>query len=196
MISYLKGAITYKSPTNIIVETAGVGYEVLISLHTYAQIEPLEQVKILTYHYIKEDQQTLYGFADDSERKLFGQLISVSGVGPSTAQVLLSTLAPDEVRGAILAEDELAFKRVKGVGPKTAKRIILDLKDKIAKDAGDAQIPVLPKDNTIRQEALSALLALGFSRVPVQKTLNQLLKERPSIDSVEQLIKLALQQLS
>ena len=98
MISYLKGAITYKSPTNIIVETAGVGYEVLISLHTYAQIEPLEQVKILTYHYIKEDQQTLYGFADDSERKLFGQLISVSGVGPSTAQVLLSTLAPDEVR--------------------------------------------------------------------------------------------------
>jgi Holliday junction DNA helicase RuvA len=196
MITYLKGAITFKNPTFIVVETGGVGYHVNISLNTYAQIEKLEQVKILTHLHIKEDSHTLYGFADAVERSLFVHLISVSGIGPNTAQILLSSLTSEELKAAIISEDVITFKRVKGIGPKTAKRIILDLKDKILKDSGDMPLSVTGQDNTIRNEALSALVALGFSRVPVQKTLNKILKEQPSISNVEDLIKLALKQLS
>lgn len=197
MITYLKGNITYKTPTYIVVETGGVGYRVNISLNTYARIEGLENVKILTHQVIKEDSHTLYGFADDAERSLFIQLISVSGVGPTTAQLLLSSLNPDELRAAIISEDELTFKRVKGVGPKTAKRIILDLKDKVLKDSGaEGLSSVYAADNTIREEALSALVALGFARIQVQKALNSIVKEQPTMVSVEELIKTALKKLS
>ena len=123
MITYIKGAISYKSPTYIVVEAGGIGYHVNISLHTYGQIEKLEQVQILTYLHIKEDSHTLYGFAEETERKLFKHLISVSGVGTATAQVLLSAMTPDEARAAIIGEDVNAFKRVKGIGPKTAKSL-------------------------------------------------------------------------
>ncbi|MEN0006662.1 MAG: Holliday junction branch migration protein RuvA, partial [Bacteroidota bacterium] len=169
MIAYLKGEITFKSPTYILVEAAGVGYHVNISLHTYSQIEKLEHVKILTHLHIKEDSHTIYGFAEATERSLFVHLISVSGIGPSTAQVLLSSMNPEEVRSAIVGENVASFKKVKGIGPKTAKRIILDLKDKMVKESGDAPLSLLPQDNTIREEALSALVALGFARVHVQK---------------------------
>jgi len=196
MISYLKGEITFKTPTFIIVETGGLGYHVLISLHTYAQIEKLERVKIHTHLLIREDSHTLYGFAEESERSLFQHLISVSGVGPNTAQLLLSAMTPDEIRSAIIGENEQAFSKVKGIGPKTAKRIILDLKDKMVKSSGDAPLSLLPQDNTAREEALSALVALGFARVQVQKVLNAVLKEKPSANNVEELIKLALRQLS
>jgi holliday junction DNA helicase RuvA len=197
MITYLKGNITYKTPTYIVVETGGVGYRVNISLNTYTRIEGLENVKILTHQVIKEDSHTLYGFADDAERSLFVQLISVSGVGPTTAQVLLSSLNPDELRAAIISEDELTFKRVKGVGPKTAKRIILDLKDKVLKDSGaEGLSSVYAADNTIREEALSALVALGFARIQVQKALSSIVKEQPAMVSVEELIKTALKKLS
>lgn len=196
MITYIKGAISHKNPTFIIVETGGIGYHINISLHTYSQIEKLEHVKILTYLHIKEDAHTLYGFANEAERSLFVLLISVSGIGPNTARVLLSSLNPDEARAAIIGEDEHAFKKVKGVGPKTAKRIIIDLKDKILKESGDAPLIVAKVDNTIRDEALSALVSLGFSRIPVQKTLNKILKEQSDIKNVEDLIKVALKQLS
>ncbi len=196
MIHYVKGEITFKSPTFIIVEAGGLGYQIFISLHTYGKIEKLERVKILTYFHVKEDQQTLYGFAEPAERALFIHLISVSGIGPNTAQLVLSSLTTDEVRGAILAEDSATFNRVKGIGPKTAKRIILDLKDKIAKETGEDAPTLLPVDNTIRQEALSALVALGFNRAAVQKTLNGLLRKNPEVTQVEALIKLALKQLS
>lgn len=196
MIAYLKGEITFKSPTYILVEAAGVGYHVNISLHTYSQIEKLEHVKILTHLHIKEDSHTIYGFAEATERSLFVHLISVSGIGPSTAQVLLSSMNPEEVRSAIVGENVASFKKVKGIGPKTAKRIILDLKDKMVKESGDAPLSLLPQDNTIREEALSALVALGFARVHVQKVLNKVLKEQPTIDNVENLIKLALKQMS
>lgn len=196
MISYLKGEITFKTPTFIIVETGGLGYHVLISLHTYAQIEKLERVKIHTHLLIREDSHTLYGFAEESERSLFQHLISVSGVGPNTAQLLLSAMTPDDIRSAIIGENEQAFSKVKGIGPKTAKRIILDLKDKMVKSSGDAPLSLLPQDNTAREEALSALVALGFARVQVQKVLNAVLKEKPSANNVEELIKLALRQLS
>lgn len=196
MITYLKGAITHKTPTYIVVETSGVGYHVHISLNTYAKIEKLESVKILTQLIIREDSHTLYGFADEAERTLFLHLISVSGIGPTTAQLLLSAMQPDEVRAAVIGENDAAFGKVKGIGPKTAKRIILDLKDKLVKESGEVPLTILPQDNTIREEALSALVALGFSRIEVQKTLNKILKEQPASNSVETLIKLALKHLS
>ena len=196
MITYLKGTITHKSPTYIVVETGGVGYHVNISLHTYSQIERLESVKILTQQVIKEDSHSLFGFAEDAERRLFVLLISVSGVGPTTAQLVLASLTPDDLKAAIISEDVATFKRVKGIGPKTAKRIILDLKDKIVKESGDVPITITPADNTMRDEALSALVALGFNRIQVQKLLNKVLREQPAVASVEELIKLALKQLS
>ena len=196
MISYLKGEITFKTPTFILVEAAGVGYHVNISLYTYARVEKLERVKILTHLLIKEDSHTLYGFAEETERRLFQLLISVSGIGPSTAQLLLSAMNPDEVRSAIVGEDVRAFSNVKGIGPKTAKRIILDLKDKVVKEGGEVSSSFATQDNTIRQEALSALVALGFSRIQVQKALNKALKTQPQVANVEELIKLTLKQLS
>lgn len=197
MIHYIKGEITFKSPTYIIVETGGIGYKVFVSLNTYAQIEKLERVKILTHFLVKEDSQTLYGFAEDAERQLFVQLLSVSGVGPATTQIMLSSMTADEIKSAIVGEDVNAFKKVKGVGPKTAKRIILDLKDKILKDGGDTPTLNLasPVDNTMRNEALMALVNLGFSKIPVQKALNKILKERKDIETTEQLIRAGLNAL-
>ena len=195
MISYVKGQITFKNPTYLIVETGGIGYHINISLHTYAKVESLEKVKLLTHLHIKEDSHTLYGFAEEAERSLFVHLISVSGIGPNTARVVLSSMNPDEVRSSIVGENVTAFNKVKGIGPKTAKRIILDLKDKIVKESGDAPISIAAVDNTLRQEALSALVALGFSKIKVQKVLNQILREQPKVENVEILIKLALKKL-
>lgn len=196
MLSYIKGVITFKNPTFIVVEAAGLGYHVNISLYTYTKIESLEQIKILVHQHIKEDSHTLYGFAEEEERSLFRHLISVSGIGPSTAQVVLSSLNPEEIRGAIIGENVPAFKAVKGIGPKTAKRLILDLKDKLLKENDGAPISIAAIDNTLRDEALSALVALGFSRIPVQKALNKIIKSQPGIRKVEELVKLALRDLS
>ena len=196
MISYIKGAITFKNPSFLVVETGGIGYHINISLNTYAKIEPLETVKILIHQHIKEDSHTLYGFAEAEERSLFRHLISVSGIGPSTAQIVLSSLKPEEIRSAIIGEQVEAFKMVKGIGPKTAKRVILDLKDKLLKESDGAPITIVAADNTLRNEALSALVALGFSRIQVQKALNKILKTQPGITKVEELIKLALRELS
>lgn len=196
MISYVKGTITFKSPTFVIVETGGIGYHINISLNTYARIEKLEAVKILTHLHVKEDSHTLYGFAEEAERNLFILLLSVSGIGPNTARILLSSMSAEEARAAIISENVLAFNKIKGIGPKTAKRIILDLKDKLLKDSGESPIALGVQDNTKRDEALSALLALGFSRVHVQKVLNKILSEQREVASVEELIKLALKQLS
>ncbi len=196
MISYIKGAITLKSPTYVVVEAGGIGYQINISLNTYAQIEKLETVKILTHLHVKEDSHTLYGFVEEAERSLFILLLSVSGIGPNTARILLSSMTAQEARAAIISENVLAFNKVKGIGPKTAKRIILDLKDKILKDSGDSPIALSVQDNTIRDEALSALVALGFSKIHVQKALNKILSGQTNVESVEGLIKLSLKQLS
>jgi len=195
MITYLRGNITQKTPTYIVIEAAGVGYLVHISLHTFSQIEQKEEVKILTHLNIKEDSHSLYGFAEETERSLFRHLISVSGIGPNTAQIMLSSLNPDELRAAIIGEQEQVFRAVKGIGPKMAKRIILDLKDKLVKDSGDLPLTFPSQNNTMREEALSALVALGFQKIAVQKALNQLLKDQ-TFQNVEQLIKLALRELS
>jgi Holliday junction DNA helicase RuvA len=196
MISYIKGQISFKNPSFIVVETGGVGYHINISLYTYAKIESQEAVKILIHEHIKEDSRSLYGFAEDAERMLFRHLISVSGIGPSTAQIVLSSLSPDEVRAAIIGEQVQAFKQVKGIGPKTAKRLILDLKDKLLKESDGSTLTLPALDNTLREEALSALVALGFARIQVQKALNKVLRSQPKIDRVEELIKLALRELS
>ena len=146
MISYIKGAISFKNPTFIIVEAGGIGYKIHISLNTYSKIEKSETVKILTHLQVKEDSHTLYGFAEEAERKLFRHLLSVSGIGPSTARTMLSSMTPEEARAAIIGENVAAFKSVKGIGPKTAKRLILDLKDKLLKDGGDTPY-VVPGSN-------------------------------------------------
>jgi Holliday junction DNA helicase RuvA len=196
VITYIKGAITFKTPTYVIVEAGGIGYHVNISLHTYAKIEKLEQVKILTCFIVKEDSQTLYGFAEDEERSLFVHLISVSGVGPATAQVMLSTMTPDELRAAVIGENEAALRKIKGIGQKTAKQIILDLKNKLIKTSGDLPTTLVLTDNTMRQEALSALLQLQVNKIQAQKALNKALQEQPGIRSVEELVRLALKLLS
>jgi len=196
MIAYIKGEITVKSPTRLVVEAAGLGYEVNISLQTYAKVESLESVKILTYLHIKEDSHTLYGFAEASERKLFIQLISVSGIGPSTAQLMLSSLSAQEIKEAIIGEHVAAFRQVKGVGPKTAKRIILDLKDKLIKESDAEPLTIPSVDNTMREEALIALVTLGFNKSQVQKVLNKVIKSKPSLNTVEDLIKNSLKELS
>lgn len=196
MITYIKGTLTFKNPTFVVVEAGGIGYHINISLHTYSQIEKAEQVRLLTHLQIKEDAHTLFGFAEDGERNMFRLLISVSGVGPTIAQIALSGLTPDELRAAIIGEDLNTFSKIKGIGPKTAKRIILDLKDKVMKDAGDMPALNAPKDNTLREEALSALVALGFARPQVQKVLNRLVRESTQLETAEQLIKQALRELS
>lgn len=204
MIDFIKGTIVLKSPTYIILETAGgVGYRINISVNTYSKIEQhkeVSQIRLLTYLQIREDAHVLYGFADESERSLFQLLILVSGVGAATAQVLLSGMSPDEARAAILGENEAAFNKVKGIGPKTAKRIILDLKDKVQKEGGEvgqmALLTSASENHKIRDEAIAALLALGFQRIPVQKILNKILQENPKMETVEALIKAALRFLA
>lgn len=197
MIAYLNGEITYKTPTFIYVECNGVGYHVNISLNTYSKIEGLTKIKIFTYMNVREDDQSLYGFFDDDERSIFVLLISVSGIGVNTARVILSYMNPDEIRSAILHDNAHAFSKAKGVGPKTAKRIILDLKDKVVKEIGLEQtVPVSMSVQPIQQEAVSALVALGFPKPIVDKNVRQIISKQPDIESVQELIKIALKQMS
>lgn len=196
LIAYLKGKITLKTPAYIYVECTGVGYHVNISLHTYQQIEDKDEIKILTYLQVKEDDQALFGFYDERERNMFVHLISVSGVGVNTARVMLSSMNVDEMRSAIINEQVAVLNKIKGIGPKTAKRIILDLKDKVIKDGGATETISVPVSNTLVDEALSAMIALGFPRNTVQKQLNAIMANRSDITQVEDLIKAALKQLS
>jgi Holliday junction DNA helicase RuvA len=197
LIAYLNGVITHKTPAFIYVDCQGVGYHVNISLNTYSKLENLEKVKIFTYLSIKEDEHSLYGFFDDDERSLFILLISVSGIGVNTARVILSYMTPDEVRTAIIHENAVALGRVKGIGPKTAKRIILDLKDKVIKETGSEPVRLSSlENNTVRQEALAALIALGFPKPVVEKQIKLITDKNANIEHVEELIKLVLKQMN
>jgi Holliday junction DNA helicase RuvA len=197
MYYYLKGKLATITPTYAVVDCQGVGYHVHISLHTYTQVEKLQDVLLYTHLAIKEDAHVLYGFAQPDEKILFQQLISVNGVGTGTAQLILSALKPDDIRNAILREDDLTFKAIKGIGEKTAKRIILDLKDKIGKDFEARITPVSGgiSHNSFQSEALSALIALGFQRQKSQQVLAAI-SQKHSFQSVEEMIKQALKQLS
>lgn len=194
MIAYIKGDITFRSPAYLIMEAGGLGYHVHISLNTYSSLEGVNKGKILTYLLVREDAQKLYGFATEEERSLFMHLISVSGVGANMAQVMLSSLVPDEIRAAIIGEQLAILTKVKGIGTKTAKRIILDIKDKLTKESSGSPIAVSLSNNTMRDEALSALIALGFNKVKAQRGLNRILKSTPDILNVETLIKLVLKE--
>ena len=200
MIAYIKGKISYKSPTDLIVEANGIGYRIFITVNTFRQLGSATDVQLLTHYLVKEDGHYLYGFLEAEELNIFEHLISVSGVGPSTARLMLSAMSPKDIRTAIIAENENILKSAKGIGVKSAKRIIVELKDKLLKDSGAVSDAIaasmLNSENPVREEAISALITLGFMRPNVQKVINAIIKENPKIDDSGELIRIALGQLS
>ncbi|MEP7195102.1 MAG: Holliday junction branch migration protein RuvA [Saprospiraceae bacterium] len=196
MITFIKGKVIVCQPTSLILETGGIGYYINISLNTYSKINEMSELMILTHQIIKEDGHYLYGFAEENERTLFVQLLSVNGVGANTARVILSSLDPSSVRMAILTGDDTVFRKVKGVGPKTAQRIIIDLKDKISKESGNEQIISKSVGFKGKNEALSALLALGFIRTQVEQVIRTISDQEAENSNIEELIKLCLKKLS
>ena len=193
MIDYIKGDITQITPTFLAMETGGIGYMINISLTTFSKLEGQKEFKILIHEVIREDSHQLFGFADNVERDIFRLLISVTGVGANTARMMLSSLNPDEIEKAILGSDANLLKSVKGIGLKTAQRIIIDLKDKLGKHSGSGEIFAFA-DNTKREEALSALVMLGFSKNAVLKILDKIVREEKNL-TVEDIIKRALKNL-
>ena len=193
MIYYVKGEFVLKSATQVVVDCAGVGYDVQISLNTYADVEPLSNGLLYTYHLIREDAQQLFGFSTQREKALFELLISVSGVGANTARVILSSLAPHEVEQAIMSEDAHTLQGVKGIGAKTAQRIVIDLRDKVAKTAVASEGAVAASGGA-RAEAHSALTTLGITAKQTENILNKLLKTNPNA-TTEELVRQALQML-
>ncbi len=194
MITYLKGKLAYKDPTHVIVDVGGVGYEVKISLNTYSHIKDKEDLLIQTYLHVKEDSHTLFGFYEKSEKKRFLDLLSINGVGPSTALMILSSLDAIELQAAIAQEDVATIQRVKGIGGKTAQRIVLELKDKMKKEGLlDKTVEIAPQiDNTLKNEALSALTTLGINKSAADKTINAIMREYGEDIRLEELIKQAL----
>ena len=190
MITHIKGRLVEKTPTYVVIDCNGIGYKLNISLQTYSNIKE-EDCSLFTHLSVKEDSHTLYGFSDEDERTLFRNLISVSGVGPSTAQVVLSTFTPKETCQYIISADVAALQSVKGIGGKTAQRIIIDLKDKLGKGITTTDIP-LYQNNDLRSEALSALVALGFSKKVAEQKVDNTLRESSEDISVEALVKSAL----
>jgi len=193
MIDYIKGAITQITPTFLTLECGGIGYFVNISISTFSKLEGKTEYKILVQEVIREDSHLLFGFADREERDIFRLLISVSGVGANTARMMLSSLNSIEIEKAIIGSDVNVLKSVKGIGLKTAQRIIIDLKDKLGKQAGSGEIFAFA-DNTKREEALSALVMLGFAKSAVSKILDKIVKEEKNL-TVEDMIKRALKNL-
>ena len=193
MIDYIRGKITKLTPTFIILENEGIGYFISISLTTFARLEGKEEFKILVHEVIREDSHQLFGFAEKDERDIFRLLISVSGVGANTARMMLSSLSPGEIEKAIIGSDIDTLKSVKGIGLKSAQRIIVDLKDKLGKQSGTGEIFAFA-DNTKREEALSALVMLGFGKSAVLKVIDRIIREDNNL-TVEDIIKKALKSL-
>lgn len=195
MIDYIKGKIVEITPTDMILECYGIGYKILISLQTYEGLHKQEDTVVYIHHYLREDEELYYGFATKDERELFRLLIGVSGIGASTARMMLSSLYSDEIRNAILAEDINKIKSIKGIGLKSAQRLILELKDKIAKGGGtDTGALFLTASDAIVDEATTALVMLGFTKANVNKAVSAVLKEKPGA-ALEEIIKLALKRL-
>ena len=194
MYEYISGKITQTTPAFTILENAGIGYLINISIYTYEQLKDQQEACLYIYEHIREDAHTLYGFAETRERELFQLLISVSGIGANTARMILSSLPPDDLYQAITSENVNQIKSIKGIGLKTAQRVIIDLKDKIAKASGEGENLPAAADNTKADEALSALVMLGFSKGPAQKVIDKILREN-SESRVEDIIKLALKML-
>ncbi len=193
MITHIKGKLIEKNPTEVIIECQGVGYFINISLHTFSKIGNEEVLQLYTHLQVKEDSHTLYGFVERLEREIFRLLISVSGIGTSTARTMLSSLSPSQVKEALASGDVATIQSVKGIGAKTAQRVILDLKEKVLKIFDMQEVSVVER-NTVKDEALSALETLGFNRKGAQKVVDQIIKTNSEV-SVEDAIKLALKKL-
>ena len=193
MLDYIKGKVAELSPTQLIIEQSGIGYEINISLFSYTQLQGAEECKIFVHQVIREDAHLLFGFFDKEERNIFRLLISVSGVGANTARMILSSMSPEEVQNAISEGNVSLLQSIKGIGAKSAQRIIVDLKDKVAKTTDPSQL-FKPANNTIKKEALSALEILGFGKKQAEKVLDKLLADEDDI-AVEDLIKKALKLL-
>ena len=195
MIDYIKGQISEINPTEVILETYGIGYRILISLQTYEGLNGKSEAKVYIHHYLREDEELYYGFASKDERELFRLLIGVSGIGASTARMMLSSLTSDEIRNAIIAEDINKIKSIKGIGLKSAQRLILELKDKVIKGGGsDSPALFAASTNVATEEAVTALVMLGFTKANVNKAVSAVLKENPAA-SLEEIIKLSLKRL-
>ena len=194
MITHINGKLIEKTPTYVVVDVNGIGYKIKISLQTFSAIKG-ELCRLYTHLSVKEDSHTLFGFYEESERYLFRHLISVSGVGPTTAQIILSTYSTQEVVNHIATADVKAVQSVKGIGAKTAQRIIIDLKDKVAKGIPTSDLLFNKLDNTIKEEALSALVALGFVKKTAETKIDKVLRSNSENISVEELVKNALSQM-
>ena len=195
MIDYIKGTIEELTPTETTFENNGIGYKILISLQTYEALNGKKDSRIFIHHYLREDEELYYGFATKDERELFRLLIGVSGIGAATARMMLSSLTSDEIRNAILAEDINKIKSIKGIGLKSAQRLILELKDKVVKGAGADNSSLFAKtDNSATEEAVTALVMLGFTKANVNKAVTAVLKENPGA-TLEEIIKQSLKRL-
>ncbi|MEZ5047393.1 MAG: Holliday junction branch migration protein RuvA [Chitinophagaceae bacterium] len=193
MIAFLHGKLIDKQPTSVCIEVQGVGYEVHISLNTYAQIQALQEGRLLTYLLVREDALTLYGFFEEKERTMFLQLIGVSGIGAGTARMMLSSMKPDELAQAIVNNNEVALEKIKGIGAKSAKRIILELKDKLSKTHTAQQMESLSY-NKINEDALNALMSLGIARATAQQAIQKISSQDQDL-GLEDMIKLALKNI-
>jgi Holliday junction DNA helicase RuvA len=194
MISYLKGIITQLEPTHLIIEVGGVGYQVIIPVSAYDAFKNQKEAQVLTHFHVKEDSQTLYGFHIPQERSVFLDLIGISGIGPSTAIGMLSAMNPNEIKSAIVAENVKQIQSIKGIGGKTAQRVILELKDRYKKEGliSESGQPSAVSNNSLRNEALSALINLGFAKNSAEKVIDKILQGNEENITLEQLIKQAL----
>ncbi len=193
MIAHIQGKLVEKNPTEVVIDCGGVGYHINISLHTYSLLPATENIKLFTYVQIKEDAHTLFGFVEKSEREIFKMLLSVSGIGASIARTMLSSIEPKQIIQAIATADVVTIQSIKGIGSKTAQRVILDLKEKVLK-LYDLDEVSTGQNNTNRDEALSALEVLGFIRKTSEKVVERIVREDPNA-SVESIIKQALKNL-
>lgn len=194
MIDYIKGSIAELTPTEVVIENGNIGYMALISLQTYSLLDRKTEAKLYIHHILREDEELYYGFASKDERELFRQLISVSGVGAATARMMLSSLTCDEIRNAIIGDDVNKIKSVKGIGLKSAQRVIIELKDKITKGAGSDSGAIFVQSSAVVDEASTALIMLGFTKQAVGKAVAAVLKKDPNA-TLESIIKQALQML-
>jgi holliday junction DNA helicase RuvA len=192
MIAFLRGVFAFKSPALVHLETGGVGYELQISLNTYSRIEHLDSGLLLTYLHIREDAHILYGFFDKAEKDLFIQLLSVSGVGASTARMMLSSMKPEEITRAILDGNAKQLESIKGIGKKSAERIILELRDKVGKGREETINISSHRSNTLEQDALNALITLGIARPAAENAIKKVIHEGPATEKIEDIIKKAL----
>lgn len=192
MIAFLRGEFAYKSPALVQMDVAGVGYELQISLHTYSRIEKLSSGVLLTYLHIREDAHVLYGFYDLAEKELFIQLISISGVGAGTARMMLSSMRPEEIIRAILQGNARQLESIRGIGKKSAERIVLELRDKLGKNKDIGANISSAASNTLEQDALNALVTLGIARPAAENAIKKVIGEVSGADKVEDLIKKAL----